>query len=127
MSDVSSAGIARETPGYGKTCRKDVLRGIDVPVMPGAARRARPVPGGQAQLHEQVPARRAGLLRRVPAVDHDQLAAVPFAFVRELATELAPAAVCDRPGQRAVLIMPETWRSSITTMSFSRTSRVLAR
>ena len=37
MPDASSAGIARGAPGYGTTCRKDVLRGVDVPVMPGAA------------------------------------------------------------------------------------------
>ena len=44
MSDVSSAGMAGVAPGYGKTCRQDVLRGIDIPVMPGTAGRARPVP-----------------------------------------------------------------------------------
>ena len=32
MPYLSSAGIAREAPGYGTTCRKDVLRGVDVPV-----------------------------------------------------------------------------------------------
>jgi len=37
MSYVSSAGIARDTPGYGTTCRQDVLRRVKVPVMPGAA------------------------------------------------------------------------------------------
>jgi FhuF-like iron-sulfur protein len=37
MSYASSAG------SHGKTCRQDVLRGVDVPVMPGAAGRARPV------------------------------------------------------------------------------------
>jgi hypothetical protein len=61
MSYLSSAGIARGAPGYGMTCRQDVLRSVDVPVVPGAARRARPVLGGQAQLGEQVPARRARL------------------------------------------------------------------
>ena len=44
MSYVSSAGIARGAPGYGKTCRKDVLGGVDVPVVPGAAGRASPLP-----------------------------------------------------------------------------------
>ena len=47
MSDISSAGIARGSPGYGKTCRKDVLCRVDVPVVPGAAGRAGPVPGTQ--------------------------------------------------------------------------------
>ena len=37
MSDISSAGIAPKIRDYGKTCRKDVLGGVDVPVVPGAA------------------------------------------------------------------------------------------
>src|SRR6516225_11353941 len=102
MSDASSAGITRGTPGYGTTCRKDVLGGVDVPVMPGAAGRARPVPGGQAQLCQPVPAPRAGLRAGVPAVDDDQAAAVPGALVRQLAAELAPAAAGDRAGQMPV-------------------------
>ena len=31
MSYASSAGIARTVPGYGTTCRKDVLRRVEVP------------------------------------------------------------------------------------------------
>src|SRR5689334_19318845 len=103
MSDASSAGIARGTPGCGKTCRKDVRGRVDVPVMPGAAGRARPGPGGQAQRGEQVPARRAGLRAWVPAVDDNQLTPVPPALVGELTAELAPAAVRDDPGQAPVL------------------------
>src|SRR5207248_4971211 len=87
MSHISSAGR------NGKTCRQDVLRGVDVPVMPGAARGTRPVPGGKAQFREQVPTRRAGLAGRVPAVNYDQLASGALAFVLQLAAELAPAAV----------------------------------
>ena len=102
MSDASSAGTARGTPGYGTTCRKDVLRGVEIPVMPGAAGRARPLPGGQAQVGEQVPARRARLRAGIPAVDHDQLAGVPLALVRQLAAELTPAAVRDCAGQMPV-------------------------
>src|SRR5215472_9020211 len=99
MSDASSAGIARGTPGYGKTCRKDVLGRVDVPVVSGAAGRARPAPGGQAEFREQVPARRAGLRAGVPPVDHDQATAVPLALVLELAPEFRPPAVRDRAGQ----------------------------
>src|SRR5579864_3735576 len=106
MSDVSSAGIARGAPGYGTTCRKDVLGGVDVPVVPGAAGRASPLPGGQAQAGEQVPARRAGLGRGVPAVDHDQAAPVPLALVLQLAAELAPAAVRNYAGQVPVADHP---------------------
>ena len=93
MSDASSAGSHRLTSG------QDVLRRVDVPVMPGAARRAGPLPGAQAQLLEPVPARRAGLGGGVPPVDHDQVPAGPLALVGELAAELAPAAVADRAGQ----------------------------
>ncbi len=99
MSDVSSAGIARGTPSYGKTCRKDVLGRVDIPVVPGPAGRARPVPGRQAELREPVPARRARLRAGIPAVYHDQLASGALAFVGELAAELAPPAVGDRAGQ----------------------------
>ena len=48
VSDISSAGMAGVAPGYGKTCRQDVLRGVDVPVMPGTAGRALPHPGAPA-------------------------------------------------------------------------------
>src|SRR5580704_18449273 len=106
MSDISSAGITRGTPGYGKTCRKDVLSGVEVPVMPGAAAGARPAACPQAQLREQVPARRAGLRAGVPPVEHDQFPVGPLALVLELAAELAPSAVRDRPGQPPVADHP---------------------
>src|SRR5947207_15295884 len=96
MSYASSAGSHRLTSG------QDVLRGVDVPVMPGAARGARPVPRGQPQFREQGPARRAGLGTRVPAVDHDQAAPGALALAAELAAELAPAAVRDGPCELAV-------------------------
>src|SRR2546429_8987176 len=89
MSYASSAGSHRLTGG------QDVLRGVDVPVGPGAARGARPVPRRKAQLREQVPARRAGRAGRVPAVNYDQLASGALAFVLQLVAELAPAAVGD--------------------------------
>ncbi len=102
MSDISSAGIARVAPGCGKTCRKDVLRRVEVPVVQDAAGRASPRPGGQAQLGERELACRAGLGRGVPAAGHDQLAAGSLALVLQLAAELAPPAVADRPGQAPV-------------------------
>jgi len=72
VSDISSTGIDARG-ACRKTYGKDVLRRVDVPVMPGAAGRALPRPGVQAQRREQMPARRAGLAGRVPAVDHDQV------------------------------------------------------
>jgi hypothetical protein len=78
MSYLSSAGIARGAPGYGKTCRKDVLRGVDVPVVPGAAGRASPLPGGQGQAREQVPARRAG---KIAGAKPYRLQSFPARFV----------------------------------------------
>src|SRR5258705_475321 len=96
MSYVSSAGR------NGKTCRQDVLRGVDVPVVPGAAGRALPRPGGQAQRGEQMPARRAGLAGRVPAVDYDQVPPCDGRLVFDHAAEGSPAAVGDRLGERPV-------------------------
>jgi hypothetical protein len=102
VSDISSAGMAGATPGYGKTCRQDVLRGVDVPVVPGAAGRARPVPPVQAQRSEDMPARRACLRRRVPPVDHDQVPPVPGRLVLEHGPEGSPPAVRDRLRHPAV-------------------------
>ena len=99
MSDISSAGITGVTPGYGKTCRKNVLRRVDIPVVPGAAGRARPVPRLQARLGEQVPAGRAGLARRVPAVDRDHVPSGPGRLVLDHAAEGAPPAVGDGLGR----------------------------
>src|SRR6185437_3243868 len=128
MSDISSAGIARMTPGYRLTGGKDVLRGVDVPVVPGAAGRARPVPRRKGEFFEQVPARRAGLGRRVPAVDHYQGAPVPLALVLKLAAELSEPGVENGLAQPGFgrRVMPLTFRSSITIRSCSRTRRVLA-
>ena len=98
-SDISSAGIAGVAPGYGKTCRKNVLRRVDVPVVPGAAGRALPRPGAQAEFGEQMPARRARLAGGVPAVDHDQAPPVLGCLVFQLAAELAPSRVESRPVQ----------------------------
>ncbi len=94
MSDISSAG------SNGKTCRQDVLRGVDVPVVPGAAGRADPCPGAEGEFREQVPAGGAGLAARVAPVDHDQAPPGPGCLVLELAAELTPAAVRDRLGER---------------------------
>ncbi|SEQ23170.1 hypothetical protein SAMN05216188_102489 [Lentzea xinjiangensis] len=101
-SDIGSAGIARVTSGYGLTSRTDVLRRVDVPAVPGAASRARPMPGGELQLGEQVPAGGAGLAGGVPAVDHDQATACSFALVLRLSPELAPAGVGKGAGEASV-------------------------
>ena len=89
---------------FAKTCRQDVLSGINVPVVPGAAGRALPRPRAQAQLREQVPARHAGLAGGVPAVDHDQVPPGPLRLVLQLAPEFAPPAVGDGLGQLPVAI-----------------------
>src|SRR5436189_3818989 len=96
MSYASSAGR------HGKTCRQDVLRGVDVPVVPGAAGRALPRPRAEREFRKQMPARTACLGTGIPAVDHDQVPLVPLALVPELAAELAPPAIRDGAGQRAV-------------------------
>ncbi|MCP2344778.1 hypothetical protein HD595_000900 [Nonomuraea roseoviolacea subsp. carminata] len=96
VSDVTSAG------SHGKTCRQDVLRGVEVPVVPGAAGRALPRPDAERKPLKQVPAGRAGLGAGQPAVDHDQVTPVPGRLVGEHAAEGAPSAVGDGLGQCAV-------------------------
>ena len=93
---ASSTGITRAFPGYGKTCRKDVLRGVVVPVMPGAAVGTPPVPHRQLQARQQVSARGARLAGRVPAVDdHDPLTRA-FGLVLQLTPELTEGRVQHR-------------------------------
>lgn len=93
MSDVTSTGR------HGKTCRQDVLRRADIPVVEGAAGRAAPRPGAKRQFGEQMPAHRASLGAGVPAVDHCHMTAVSGRFVLQHRAECAPARVKDRLGK----------------------------
>jgi hypothetical protein len=97
VSDISSAG------SNGKTCRQDVLGGVDVPVVPGAAGRALPRPGAKRELREQVPAGGAGLAAREEPADHDQAPPRPGRLVLEQAAEVTPAAVRYGLGERVVM------------------------
>src|SRR5262249_32652629 len=99
VSDISSAGMAGDAPGYGKTCRQDVLRGVAVPVVPSTAARALPRPAFQAQFGEEIPARRARLRAWVPPVDDDHWPPVSGRLVLKHGPEGAPPAVRDRPSQ----------------------------
>jgi len=96
MSYVSSAGRR------GKTCRQDVLGGVDVPVVPGAAGGARPVPRGAGQLSEQVATGAAvpDVPPRQGAVPHDpDTAERAFERARLFDVWVSPALV-SRPHDR---------------------------
>jgi hypothetical protein len=54
VSDVRSAGIAATYDGCRQPGGKNVLRGAAVPVMPGAAARARPLACPEGKLGEHV-------------------------------------------------------------------------
>ena len=102
VSDISSAGITRGTPGYGKTCRKNVLRGVDVPVVPGAAGRARPCRVFRLSEASRCPHDRAGLADGVPAVDRDHVPPGLAALYSIMRAEGAPPAIGDGLSQGAV-------------------------
>jgi len=96
MSYVSSAGRR------GKTCRQDVLGGVDVPVVPGAAGGARPVPRGEGKLSEQVATGAAvpDVPPRQGAVPHDpDTAERAFERARLFDVWVSPALV-SRPHDR---------------------------
>ena len=101
-SDISSAGIARVTSGCDSTSRKDVLRRVQVPAVPGATTRTRPVPGSELEFGEHMSARRTRLAGRVPAINHHERAARSGALVRQLPSELAPTRIGDGSGERPV-------------------------
>ena len=86
MSDISSAG------SNGKTCRQDVLRGVDVPVAPGTAGRALPRPGAQGQVCED--ATRARVNHGLPErIEHLAAIAALAAMLRDTADPPTEASV----------------------------------
>ena len=95
MSDVTSTGISTVTSTYGKTCRKDVLCRINVPVVPGATVRARPVPRAETQFSKQMPTRTARFTRRIPAINNDQAPSSFSCLVFKHLPESTPAAIRD--------------------------------
>lgn len=100
---VSSAGITVLAHGYDSTSRKDVLRRVVIPVVPGTAARALPRSGRKGELCEQVPAVGAGLARRIEPVDHDQPSSGPARLVLQLTPETAPGSVVNRLRRMPVL------------------------
>lgn len=100
MSDIRSAGVlGRGQPGRDH----NALRGVDVPVMPGATGGELPRPRCEAQTGEQVPARRAGLARRVPAIADREDTSIAVGLVGQHLAEFGPAAAGDRLRQAPVL------------------------
>lgn len=90
MSDVTSTGR------HGKTCRQNVLSGVDIPVVPGAAVGARPLTRSEGEGGEQMPTGAACLAGRVPAVDHHELAVGLFGLVFQHPPEGSPTCIADR-------------------------------
>src|ERR1019366_2246275 len=95
-SDASSAGKHRQPGG------SDVDRGVDIPVMPGAAVHAFPLADAERQARSRAPAGRADLAGGGPAAGHHAGPPVPFAFVRQHGPHLPPCRVRDRAGQVVV-------------------------
>ena len=126
MSDISSAGTAGVAPGYGKTCRQDVLRGVDGPGRAGCRRTGTSSAGIQAQRSEEIPARRARLRRRVPRsitiTRRPYLAALYSIMARKVPHPQSEIAFASE----RLRTMFCTARSSRTITSWSRIRRVLA-
>ncbi len=69
VSDISSAGMAGSVPGYGTTCRQDVLCGVDrggVDVRPRPGERQRRVHFREVQAAVAPPEPGPGVLRGLP-------------------------------------------------------------
>jgi len=63
MSDTISTGC------HGKPCRQNVLCGVEIPLVRGAASRACPCPGGKLDVAEHAAAGTTGFRAWIPAVD----------------------------------------------------------
>ena len=96
MSYIASTGRHRQPSG------QDVLGGICVPVVPGAACGTLPVARPEAEGGEQVPAHRAGLGRGVPAVHGHRRAASALRFVLQHGPQFRPPGAGDRTGKMPV-------------------------
>ena len=99
-SYIASAGSHREPLG------QDVLSGVDVPVVPGAAGRTLPDPCRKAERCEQVSATGADLGRRVPAIHARQLPSVTLALISQHDPESGPASGGDRASESSVADHP---------------------
>jgi len=97
MSYTRSTGRSRMPFG------QNVLSGVDVPVMQGAAVGACPLACPKREVCEQVPALRAEFTARVETVDHNEALAVPTGLVFKECAELTPASVRDGLSQTAAL------------------------
>lgn len=97
VSNASSTGSHRQPGG------QDVLRGMHVPVMPGATRRTDPRSDPHIQLSKLVGAHRTHLRAWVPAVDSHGLAAVATRFVFEHEAESGPTRARNCTSQRAIM------------------------
>ena len=127
MSDISSAGITRGTPGYGKTCRKDVLGGVEVPVMPGAAAGARPAACPRLSSASRYPhAEQVFELGYHLSSTTSSRPARWHLYSSWRRNSPHPQSEIARASRRLRTI-PATFRSSITIVSAERTRRVLAR
>jgi hypothetical protein len=84
-----------------KTLHQQISCGIDVPIVAGAAFRARPLTLIEPQLIEGVLTYRASLARGIPAIHLNQHSAAPLALVRELSAQFAECGVLDRTGTSA--------------------------
>jgi hypothetical protein len=91
-----STGVHREPHG------KDILGGVDVPVMPDAAFRARPLAHVQGQGLKHMATRMTAFGTGIPAVNLDQGSSVPFRFVFQLAHQLAPTHIAYRFGEHVI-------------------------
>ena len=102
MSYTRSTGFTGRKPGCRQPDGKNVLSGVDVPVVQGAAIGARPVTRPETQGGQQVPAFGARLAAGVEAVNHDQALAVPLRLVAEELPKLSPTGVADGLGEAMV-------------------------
>jgi len=75
---------------------QDVLSGVQVPVVQGAAGGARPVPCSQGKLRKEVSAVGAQFRRREEPVNDHQGPPIPGGLVLQLPAELAPPGITDR-------------------------------
>jgi len=123
-SYLRSTGVYPLRPTDGEV--EQVYRRVDVPVEDQAAGGAYVGALGQEQLGFHRSAARTRLAGREEPASKDDLAAVPPGFVAEHPGCRAESLVSDGAGQLRLRVMPATFRSSRTTVSYRLASWLVA-
>jgi hypothetical protein len=100
---MSIRSYVRSTDFHRKPCSKNILCGVNIPIMVYPRMRTIPFTNIQRQFFNDVPTVVTPFRTRKPSVNLDQCAAIPITLVLKLSDQLTPTRIADREGKFPVL------------------------